>query len=328
IQVLQSIEPDLSCILCYPSRHYTYHTHFDNFWEWYSDTYNATSYSYIIQQRFAQLQTTELTPSQPIQSTSSETIIDIGPTSTLFESDNLNTETSQTIHNISTSTIDIEQEQTTTFYSVPPSPIQILDSRSAPVSPIISPTLFNISSIPPNISLLTSTADHWSSVVVNRNIEQFSSSSYTPLYPQLDTSNSFSSKFSPIPISTQYIAPLSSLVLPTTYHTTDYNIGTLNQPNIEHSSLYPQIDEATWGTFHSDNYNTKTQYTSIYPNISDTEKTTQTSLNNQSDSDSEQSFGKAYTAILNQVRTLNNNTDNQDFSSNHLTFDKESNSSD
>ncbi|CAG8791991.1 16711_t:CDS:2, partial [Gigaspora margarita] len=35
-----------------------------------------------------------------------------------------------------------------------------------------------------------------------------------------------------------------------------------------------------------------------------------------------------YTAILNQVRTLNNNTDNQDFSSNHPTSDKESNLSD
>ncbi|CAG8827531.1 18922_t:CDS:2, partial [Gigaspora margarita] len=188
--------------------------------------------------------TTELTPSQPIQSTSSKTIIDIDSTSTPFESDSLNTETSQTIHNISISTIEFEQEQTTTFYSVLPSPIQILDSRSAPVSPIISPTLFNISSTPPNISLLTSTADYWSSVAVNCNIEQSSSSSYTPLYPQLDTSNNFSSKFSPIPISTQYSAPLT------------------------------------------------------------------------------------YTAILNQVRTLNNHTDNQDLFSNHPTSDEESNSSD
>ncbi|CAG8841119.1 36744_t:CDS:1, partial [Gigaspora margarita] len=178
------------------------------------------------------------------------------------------------VHNISTSTIEIEQDQTTTFYSVPPSPMQILDSRSATVSPIISPTLYNISSTPSNISLLTSTADHWSSVAVNRNIEQSSSSSYTLLYPQLDTSNNFSPKFSPIPISTQYIALLSPLVLPTTYHTTDYNIRTSYQPNIEHSSLYPQIDEATWDTFHPDNYNTETQYTSIYSNISDTEETT------------------------------------------------------
>ncbi|CAG8837180.1 30017_t:CDS:1, partial [Gigaspora margarita] len=59
---------------------------------------------------------------------------------------------------ISTSTIDIEQEQTTTFYSVPPSPIQILDSKSAPVSSIIPSTLFNISSSPSEISLLTSTS--------------------------------------------------------------------------------------------------------------------------------------------------------------------------
>ncbi|CAG8819390.1 15162_t:CDS:2, partial [Gigaspora margarita] len=223
----------------------------------------------------------------------SETIIDIDSTSTPLESDNLNTETSQTIHNISTSTIEFEQEQTTTFYSVPPSPVQILDSRSAPVSPTIPLTLFNISSTSPNILLLTSTADHWSSVAINCNIEQSSSSSYTPLYPQLDTSNNFSSKFSPIPISTQYSAPLT-----------------------------------TWNTFHTDNYNTKTQYTSIYPNISNTKETTQTPLNNQSDSDSEQSFGKAYTAILNQVRTLNNNTDNQDLFSNHSTSDEESNSSD
>ncbi|CAG8836168.1 29654_t:CDS:1, partial [Gigaspora margarita] len=306
--------------------------------------------------------TTESTSSQPIQSISSETIIDIDSTSTPLESDNLNTETSQTsievavttplpntsffsistltesskitiefggeVHNISTFTIEFEQEQTTTFYSVPPSSIQILDSRSAPVSPIIPPTPFKISSTPPNTSLLTSTADHWSSVAVNRNIEQSSSSSYTPLYPQLDTSNNFSSKFSSIPISTQYIAPLSPLVLPTTYHTTDYNIGTLYQANIEQSSLYPRIDKAIWNTFYPDNYNTKTQYTSIYPNISNTEETTQTPLNNQSDSDSKQSFGKAFTAILNQVRTLNNNTNNQDLSSNHSTSDEESNSSD
>ncbi|CAG8842253.1 19270_t:CDS:2, partial [Gigaspora margarita] len=225
------------------------------------------------------LKTTELTPSQPIQSTSSETIINIDTTSTPFESNNLNIETSQTsikieittplpntlffststptksseitvefggkVHNISTFTIEFEQERTTTFYSVPPSPVQILNSRSAP-----------------------------SSVAVNRNIEQSSSSSYTPLYPQLDISNNFSSKFSPIPISTQYIALLSPLVLPTTYYTTDYNIGTSYQPNIEQSSLYPQFDEATWNTLHPDNYNTETQYISIYPNISDTEETT------------------------------------------------------
>ncbi|CAG8809772.1 39543_t:CDS:2, partial [Gigaspora margarita] len=167
--------------------------------------------------------TTELTPSQPIQSTSSETIIDIDSTSTPLGSDKLNIETSQTIYNISTSTIEFKQEQTTTFYSVPPSSVQILDSRSAPVSPIISLTLFNISSTPPNISLLTGATDHWSSVAVNHNIEQSSSSSYTLLYPQLDTT---------------------------------------------------------------------------------------------------------YTAILNQVQTLNNNTDNQDLSSNHPTSDEESNSSD
>ncbi|CAG8847206.1 33369_t:CDS:2, partial [Gigaspora margarita] len=258
----------------------------------------------------------------------SETIIDIDSTSTPLESDNLNTKTSQTIHNISTSTIDIEQEQTTTFYFVLPSSIQILNSRSAPVSPIIPPTLFNISSTPSNISLLTSTADHWSSVAVNRNIEQSSLSSYTPLYLQLDTSNNFSPRFSSILISTQYIAPLSPLVLPTTYYTTDYNIGTSYQPNIKQSSLYPQFDRATWNTLYPDNYNTETQYTSIYPNISDTEETTQTPLNNQSDSDPKQSFRKAYTAILNQVRTLNNNTDNQDLSSNHSISDEESNSSD
>ncbi|CAG8841684.1 44522_t:CDS:1, partial [Gigaspora margarita] len=35
-----------------------------------------------------------------------------------------------------------------------------------------------------------------------------------------------------------------------------------------------------------------------------------------------------YTAILNQVQTLNNNTDNQNFSSNHPISDEESNSSD
>ncbi|CAG8667977.1 35452_t:CDS:2 [Gigaspora margarita] len=161
------------------------------------------------------------------------------------------------IYNISTSTIDIKQKQTTTFYSVLPSLIQILDLRSAPVSPIIFPILFNISSTPPNISLLTSTADHWSFVAVNRNIEQFSSSSYTPLYPQLDTSNNFSPKFSPISISTQYIAPLSPLVLSTTYYTIDYNIETSYQPNIEQFSLYLQFDEATWDTFHIDNYNTE-----------------------------------------------------------------------
>ncbi|CAG8826534.1 41520_t:CDS:2, partial [Gigaspora margarita] len=238
--------------------------------------------------------TTKLTPSQPIQSASSETIIDIDSTSTPLESNNLNTKTSQTIYNISTSTIEIEQDQTTTFYSVSPSPVQILDSRSATVSPIIPPTLYNISSTPPNISLLTT---------VNRNIEQSSSSSYTPLYPQLDT------------------------ILSTTY-TTDYNIETSYQPNIEQSLLYLQFDGATWDTLHPDNYNTETQYTSIYPNISDTEETTQTSLNNQLDSDSEQSFGKAYTAILNQVQTLNNNTDNQDLSSNYPISDEESNSSD
>ncbi|CAG8814499.1 21674_t:CDS:1, partial [Gigaspora margarita] len=206
------------------------------------------------------LETTESTPSQPIQFTSSETIIDIDSTSTPLESDNLNTKTSQTsievaittplpntsfsstsiptesseitvefggeIYNISTSTIEFEQDPTTTFYSVLPSPIQILDSRYAPVSSIISLTLFNISSTLPNISLLTSTADHWFFVAINRNIEQSSSSSYTLLYPQLDTSNNFSSKFSPIPISTQYIVPLSPLVLPTTYYTTDYYIET------------------------------------------------------------------------------------------------------
>ncbi|CAG8845453.1 9648_t:CDS:2, partial [Gigaspora margarita] len=138
-----------------------------------------------------------------------------------------------------------EQDQTTTFYSVPPSPIQILDSRSAPFSPIIPPNLFNISSTSPNISLLTSTAEHWSSVALNRNIEQSSSSSYISLYSQLDTT--------------------------------------------------------TQDTFHPDNYNTETQYTTIYPNISDTEETTQTPLNNQSDSDSKQSFGKAITMILNQA---------------------------
>ncbi|CAG8804352.1 37529_t:CDS:2, partial [Gigaspora margarita] len=275
--------------------------------------------------RIDNLETTKLTPSQPIQSISSETIIDIDFISTFLESDNLNTETSQTIYNISTSTIEFEQDQTTTFYSVLPSPIQILDSRSAPVSPIIPPILFNISSTPSNISLLTSTTDHWSSVAINRNIEQSSSSSYTLLYPQLDTSNNFSPKISPISISTQYIVPLSPLVLPTTYHTTDYNIGTSYQTNIEQSSLYLRIDEATWDTFYPDNYNTETQYTSIYTNIFDTKKTTQTPINNQSDSDSEQSFGKTYTAILNQVQTLNNNTDNQGLSSNHPNLTKKVN---
>ncbi|CAG8839544.1 25217_t:CDS:2, partial [Gigaspora margarita] len=196
----------------------------------------------------------------------SETIIDIDTTSTPLESDNLNTKTSQT-------SIEFEQKQTTTFYSIPPSPIQILDSRSAPVSLIIPLTFFNISSTLSNISLLTSTANHWSSVAVNRNIEQSSSSSYTLLYPQLDTSNNFSSKFSSISISTQHIVPLT-----------------------------------TWNIFHPDNYNTETQYTSIYSNISDTEKTTQTPLNNQSDLDSEQSFGKAYTIILNQSNSSDSET--------------------
>ncbi|CAG8829697.1 32476_t:CDS:2, partial [Gigaspora margarita] len=194
------------------------------------------NYTLLSTSHIDNLETTESTPSQPIQSTSSETIIDIDSTSTPLESDNLKTETSQT-------SIEIEQDQTTTFYSVPPSPVKILNSRSAPVSPIISQTLYNISSTPPNISLLTSTADHWSSVAVNHNIVQSSSSSYTLLYPQLDTrSNS------------------------------DF-------------------------------------------------------LNNQSNLDSEQSFGKAYTAILNQVQTLNNNIDNQDLSSNYPTSDEESNSS-
>ncbi|CAG8527343.1 4709_t:CDS:2 [Gigaspora margarita] len=258
------------------------------------------------------LKTTESTPSQPIQSTSSKTIIDIDPTSTFLESNSLNTETSQT-------SIEFEQDQTTTFYSVPPSPIQILDSRSAPVSPIIPPTLFNTSSTSPNILLL---------ITVYRNIEQSSSSSYILLYSQLDTSNNFSSKFSSISISTQYIVPLSPLVLSTTYYTINYNIKTSYQPNIEQSLLYLQFDEATWNTFHTDNYNAKTQYTSIYSNITDLEETTQTPINNQSDSNSEQSFGKAYTAILNQVQPFNNNTDNQDLSSNYPAFDEESNLSD
>ncbi|CAG8850503.1 20164_t:CDS:2, partial [Gigaspora margarita] len=134
--------------------------------------------------------TTELTPSQPIQSTSSETIINIDSTSTPLKSDNLNTETLQTMK---------------LLLNLVMNPVQILDSRSAPVSPIIPPTLYNISSTPPNISLLTSTTDHWSSVAVNRNIEQSSLSSYTPLYPQLDTSNNFPPRFSSIPILTQYI---------------------------------------------------------------------------------------------------------------------------
>ncbi|CAG8847246.1 41127_t:CDS:2, partial [Gigaspora margarita] len=223
----------------------------------------------------------------------SETIINIDSTFISLESDNLNTKTSQTsievaitttlsntlfsststesseitvefgdeVHNISTSTIEFKQDQTTTFYFVPSSPIQSLNSRSAPVSPIIPPTLFNISSTLPNISLLTSTADYWSSVA-----------SYT--------------YFNSIYCTTKFF--ISS----TTYHTIDYNIETLYQPNIEYSSLYPQFDEATWDTFYPDNYNTETQYTSIYSNISNTKKTTQTPLNNQSDSDSEQSFGK------------------------------------
>ncbi|CAG8822861.1 26380_t:CDS:2, partial [Gigaspora margarita] len=273
IQVLQSIEPDLSCILCYPLRYYTYHTHFDNFWEWYLDTYNVTSYSYITQQSFAQLrtigqrflacsvacdlifthtnqydiyidqpnytlpstshidnlETIESTPSQPIQSISSETIININSTFSFFESNSLNTKTSQT-------STKFEQDQTTTFYSVLPSPIQILDSKSAPVSSIIPLTLFNISFTPPNILLLTSTTDHWSSVAINHDIEQSSSSSYTLLYPQLDTSNNFSSKISSIPILTQYIVPLT---------------------NIELSLLYPRFDEATWDIFYPDNYNTE-----------------------------------------------------------------------
>ncbi|CAG8811851.1 19433_t:CDS:2 [Gigaspora margarita] len=154
-----------------------------------------------------------------------ETIIDIDSTSSPLESDSLNTKISQTIL-------------------------------------LFLQLFFNICSTPPNISLLTSTANYWFSVAINRDIEQTSSSSYTLLYLQLDTSNNFSSKISPIPISTQNIALLSSL----------------------------------------------------------------TSLNNQSDSDSEQSFGKAFTAILDQVR--NNNTNNQDLSSNHPTSDEESNSSD
>ncbi|CAG8816111.1 14225_t:CDS:2, partial [Gigaspora margarita] len=292
IQVLQSIEPDLSCIFCrYQSnvplprgivltlfQRFTSFLSIPRINKTYTNQYDIyidqPNYTLLSTSHIDNLETTESTPSQPIQSTSSETIIDIDSTSTPLESDNLNTETSQTIHNISTSTIEIKQDQTTTFYSVPPSPVQILDSRSAPVSPIIPLTLYNISSSPPNILLFTSTANHWSSVAINRNIEQSSSSSYTLLYSQLDTSNNFSPKFSPIPISTQYI------------------------------------------------------YTSIYPNISDTEEATQTFLNNQSDSDSEQSFGKAYTAILNQVRTLNNNTDNQNLFSNYPISDEESNSSD
>ncbi|CAG8842325.1 25773_t:CDS:2, partial [Gigaspora margarita] len=201
----------------------------------------------------------------------SETIIDINSTSTSLESDSLNTKTSQ---------INIEQEQITTFYSVPPSPIQILDPRSAPVSPIIFSTPFNITT--------------------NHNTKQPSSSSYIPLYLQLDTSNNFSPKFSSIPISTQHSIPLSPLVLPTTYHTIDYNIETLYQLNIKQFSLYPQIDKATWSTFYTDNYNTKTQYTPIYPILTNFEETIQTSINNHFDLDSEQSFKEAFTVILNQ----------------------------
>ncbi|CAG8827073.1 33363_t:CDS:2, partial [Gigaspora margarita] len=197
----------------------------------------------------------------------SETIIDINSTFTLLESNKLNTKTLQTsievaittslsnisfsststptesskitiefggeIHYISISTIDIEQEQTITFYSTKPytnSGFKIC-------------TFYFTS---PEISLLTSTADYWSSIAVNHNTEQSSSGSYTPLYLQLDTNN----------------------------------------------------------------YNTKTQYTSIYPDITDPEETTQTPINNQSDSDSEQFFGKAFTAIFDQVQTLNNNTNN------------------
>ncbi|CAG8849045.1 1217_t:CDS:2, partial [Gigaspora margarita] len=108
---------------------------------------------------------------------------------------------------------------------------------SVPVSPIIPLTFFNINSTPSNISLLTSTADYWSSVAVNCNIKQSSSSSYTPLYPQ--------TRYYPIPISTQYIALLSPLVLPTTHYTIDYNIETSYQLNIKQSLLYLQFDEAT-----------------------------------------------------------------------------------
>ncbi|CAG8834396.1 10444_t:CDS:2, partial [Gigaspora margarita] len=199
----------------------------------YTNQYNIyidqPNYTLLSTSHIDNLETTESTPFQPIQSTSSETIIDIDSTSTPLESDNLNTETSQTsievaittplpntsffptstptksseitvefgseVYNISTSTIEFEQDQTTTFYSVPLSPIQILNSRSAPVSPIIPPTFFKISSTPPNISLLTSTADYWSSVAINHNIEQSSSSSYTLLYPQLDTNSDSEQSF-------------------------------------------------------------------------------------------------------------------------------------
>ncbi|CAG8819225.1 24276_t:CDS:2, partial [Gigaspora margarita] len=71
------------------------------------------------------------------------------------------------------------------------------------------------------------------------------------------------------------------------------------EPNIEQFLLYPQIDETTWSTFYTDNYNTKTQYYSIYSDITDLEKTIQTSINNQSDSDFKQFFEKAFTTILN-----------------------------
>ncbi|CAG8536012.1 14852_t:CDS:2 [Gigaspora margarita] len=130
---------------------------------------------------------------------------------------------------LTSSSSNIKQEQTTTFYSVSPSSIQLLDPIFAPVSSIISPTLFNIT---------------------------------------------------------------------------------------------------TWDTFHTDNYNTETQYTPIYPTLTNFEKPTQTPINNQSDSDSEQSFGEAFTAILDRVQILNNNTNNQDLSSNYFISNKESNSSD
>ncbi|CAG8645774.1 22598_t:CDS:2, partial [Gigaspora margarita] len=179
-------------------------------------------------------------------------------------------------------------------------PIQILDSRSALVSPIIPPTLFNISSTPPNISLLTSTADHWSSVAVNRDIEQSSSSSSTLLYPQLDISNNFFPKFSSISILTQYIVPLSPLVLSTTYQLLIIILEFHIKQILNNSHYIHNLTKLFGIPFIQIINNTETQYTSIYPNISDTKETTQTLLNNQSDLDSEQSFEKVFTAILDQ----------------------------
>jgi len=456
IQVLQYSAPDLSCQLCFPPRNYTFPTNFNNFWVWYSSTYNATSYSERTQHNFARFRTvgrhlarsaardiifscryshnvpppratistlfrqytshiqiprineiyknqydiyidqpsytpsstsspvnlenTQLLSTHSTQSTSVETVIDIETTTlehnnspasnsetsqinieiatdtplpdTSFSSPSTPTEPSETIiefageiHDISTSTIEIEPENTTTFYSVSPSPEQAIGDGSAPISPITPLALQNNSSSP-DISSLSGTTNPWSFAPVDRDTEQSTSRQYTPLYPQLvETANNWDTDqinyipgayttptFSPALIQNPYTAPLSPLVLPTTYHTSDpidelvpssspvlrFHLDN-TQYRFEQTLLYPPTDEANWI---DNNQDIETPYSPLYPDLTNTEEIAPRTVDNYSDTESTTSLGEYITSILNQVV---NNSDDRDSISETDSSDDEAN---